>query len=223
MHQFSDSPWKDVSWSPELGIFCAVGNTGTTAMISSDGIIWTSVTVPNRSWKSITWSSELSRFCAIATSGGTTDRCMVSSTGLSGSWTIQDVADSSIQWGSITWSPQLSLFCIVSVQSSLFFETSPTGLTGSWETRSVPNTNLYNSVTWSPDLQIFCAVSYSGSVNRAIISNNNFSDYVTSTTIGTQGITDMTISAQNLTIGSSANKYYDGPIIQIIQQFLVQT
>ncbi|MDO9542684.1 MAG: hypothetical protein Q7J98_10220, partial [Kiritimatiellia bacterium] len=67
----ADSNWTSVCWSPELGLFCAVANTGTgnRVMTSPDGITWTSRTpAANKMWLSVCWSPERGLFCAVAIS-----------------------------------------------------------------------------------------------------------------------------------------------------------
>ena len=59
--------WQSVVWSPEIGIFCAVSNTGTgdRIMTSPDGITWTTQTSPASSrWECLAWSPELYSFAA---------------------------------------------------------------------------------------------------------------------------------------------------------------
>ena len=74
-----DNQWRDITWSPELGIFVAVAESGTgnRVMTSPDGINWASNEVPSRSWESVIWSPELGLFAAVSDSG-TGDRVMTS-------------------------------------------------------------------------------------------------------------------------------------------------
>lgn len=65
----SDNDWYAVTWSPAIGIFCAVAATGsgTRVMTSPDGITWTTrVSAADNIWYSVCWSPELSLFCAVA-------------------------------------------------------------------------------------------------------------------------------------------------------------
>ena len=109
-----NNSWYSVTWSPELGIFCAVAISGTNnrVMTSPDGITWTSQTsAANNIWFSVTWSPELGIFCAVASSG-TDNRVMTSPDGIT--WTAQTSAVNNV-WRSVTWSPELGIFCAVSI------------------------------------------------------------------------------------------------------------
>jgi hypothetical protein len=69
-----------VTWAKELGLFCAVSDTGTgnRVMTSADGITWTSRTsAANNGWFSVTWAKELGLFCAVSYTG-TGNRVMTS-------------------------------------------------------------------------------------------------------------------------------------------------
>ena len=76
----ADNNWLGVTWSPELGLFCAVASSGTgdRVMTSPDGIVWTSRTsAADNTWYAVTWSPELGLFCAVSASG-TGNRVMTS-------------------------------------------------------------------------------------------------------------------------------------------------
>lgn len=150
--------WRNITWSPQLGIFCAVATTGTggRVMTSTDGIAWTTIQSPLLVWNSITWAAELGLFCAVAQSG-TGSRVMTSPDGIT--W-ITQASPSGQVWSDVTWSPDLRLFCAVSNVggSGNRIMTSSDGIT--WTTQ-VPGTNFLNnrSVSWSPELGIFCVVA----------------------------------------------------------------
>jgi hypothetical protein len=191
--------WNSITWSPELRIFCAVSQTGTDrVMTSPDGISWTPQTAPEANeWNSVTWSPQLGIFCAVSETG--TNRVMTSPDGIT--WTPRIAAEAN-QWNSVTWSPQLSLFCAVAISGTNRVMTSPYGIT--WTTHSAAGTNNWTSITWSPELLLFCAVSSDGT-NRVMISDNDFSDYDQSTTIGTQAVSDLLITGKDIDIGRSSN------------------
>src|SRR6185503_21212995 len=66
-----DNSWRDVTWSPQLGLFAAVAQSGTgdRVMTSPDGITWTArVSAVDTSWQSITWSPQLGLFATVASS-----------------------------------------------------------------------------------------------------------------------------------------------------------
>jgi len=76
----ADNSWVSVCWAAELGLFCAVANTGTgnRVMTSPDGVSWTARTsAVDNSWVSVCWSPELGLFCALGASG-TGNRAMTS-------------------------------------------------------------------------------------------------------------------------------------------------
>jgi hypothetical protein len=101
--------WYSVTWSPELGIFCAVsGNIPSSAMTSPDGITWTirTTTATNSSWQTVVWAPEISLFCAVATTG---DLLMTSPDGIV--WTARSVP-TGIQWQSVCWSAEHSMFVV---------------------------------------------------------------------------------------------------------------
>lgn len=114
--------WRSVCWSPELGLFCAVADTGGTAsdriMTSPNGTTWTARAAPNTNyWWSVCWSAELGIFCAVAYNGGTaSDRIMTSTDGLS--WSVR-TAPSTNGWVSICWSPTLGCFCSVAISGAV--------------------------------------------------------------------------------------------------------
>ena len=108
----ADNQWRSVCWSPELGLFCAVADTGTgnRVMTSPDGITWTTRTsAADNGWFSVCWSPELGLFCAVSLNG-TGNRVMTSPDGIT--WTTRTSAADN-QWLSVCWSPELGLFCAV--------------------------------------------------------------------------------------------------------------
>jgi hypothetical protein len=153
----ADNSWVSVCWAAELGLFCAVSESGTgnRIMTSSDGTNWTTRVSPaNNNWSSVCWSPELNRFCAIASSG-TGNRVMTSSNGID--WVTRGSAADN-DWRSVCWSAELGLFCAVaSGGTSNRVMTSPNGF--DWTIRtSVGSNNSWQSICWSKDLRLFCAV-----------------------------------------------------------------
>ena len=58
----ADNSWRAITWSPELGLFCAVSysGTGNRVMTSPDGITWTAGnSAADNQWLSVAWSPEL--------------------------------------------------------------------------------------------------------------------------------------------------------------------
>jgi hypothetical protein len=164
----ADNNWLGICWSPELGLFCAVADSGTgnRVMTSPDGITWTTRTsAADNSWRSVCWSPELGLFCAVSNSG-TGNRVMTSPDGIT--WTTRtSAADNS--WRSVCWSPELGLFCAVSNSGTgNRVMTSPDGIT--WTTRTSAADNSWLGICWSPELGLFCAVADSGTGNRVMTS-----------------------------------------------------
>jgi hypothetical protein len=108
----ADNNWRAIAWSPELGLFAAVADTGTgnRVMTSPDGVTWTIRTsAADNNWAAIAWSPELGLFAAVAYTG-TGNRVMTSPDGVT--WTIRTSAADN-NWAAIAWSPELGLFAAV--------------------------------------------------------------------------------------------------------------
>jgi hypothetical protein len=102
--------WVALTWSSELGLFCAVSSVGTI-MTSSDGLSWATQTTPTANdYRGISWSPQLSLFCVVSISG-IGNRVMTSPDGTN--WTSR-VSAVDNDWFSVSWSPELGLFCAVS-------------------------------------------------------------------------------------------------------------
>jgi len=152
----ADNSWQSVCWSPELSLFVAVAKTGTDrVMTSSDGITWTSRSVPDGEWYSVCWSPELSLFVAVSMYG--TYWVMTSPDGIN--WTSRTAAANNI-WQSVCWSPELSLFVAVGQSGTHRVMTSSDGI--NWVSKTAAANNSWFSVCWSPDLALFVAVAISG-------------------------------------------------------------
>ena len=167
----ADNLWRAVCWAPELGLFAAVSNSGTSdrIMTSPDGITWTTRTTPNNEWLDITWSPQLGLFAAVGNSG-TGDRVMTSPDGIT--WTSR-TSPADINWRSICWAPELGLFVAVAVGpigTGNRVMTSPNGIT--WTSRTSAADNDWNSICWAPELSLFVAVAISGTSNRVMTSPN---------------------------------------------------
>jgi cytoskeletal protein CcmA (bactofilin family) len=154
----NDNFWKSVCWSPELGIFVAVGSpfnviSSNIVMTSTDGINWTLRTAAAaRSWTSVCWSPELSIFVAVASSG--TNKVMTSPDGIN--WTIR-TANYNSTWTSVCWTPELGIFVAVANAGTQRVMTSTNGI--EWVLRNSAAVLSWNSVCWSPELGIFAAVA----------------------------------------------------------------
>lgn len=108
----STNSWRSVCWSPELGLFCAVSDTGNgdRVMTSTDGINWIYRTTPaDNEWDSVCWSSQLSLFCAVSDTGSS-NRIMFSFDGIT--WSLAQTSVNN-DWKSVCWAPELAIFCSV--------------------------------------------------------------------------------------------------------------
>jgi hypothetical protein len=160
----TNSTWQSIVWSPELDLFVAVADGGTSSVMTSpNGINWTARSVPeDNTWKSVAWSPELNLFVAVAGSG--TNRVMTSSDGIN--WIARAAAEANT-WVSLAWSPQLGTFVAVSSDGTNRVMTSSNGI--NWTARAASAANVWSSVAWSPSLQKFAAVANSGT-NRIMTS-----------------------------------------------------
>lgn len=101
----NDVRYVEAAYSPSLGRWCAVANTGTAAQMvatsDDNGATWTARTASvAQTWNSIDWSPDLSLFVAVASSGVGT-RAMSSPDGIT--WTTRtssaDEAWKQVRWG----------------------------------------------------------------------------------------------------------------------------
>jgi len=160
-----DNVWIGIDWSPELGLFAAVANSGTNrVMTSPDGVVWTARTISSRDWRAITWAPELGLFVAVAAGGAAAGQVATSLDGIT--WTDRTSSQAN-EWRSITWSPELTLLVAVASSGTNRVMTSPDGIT--WTNRTAAAANIWNEVRWSPQLLLFAAVSESGT-NRVMTS-----------------------------------------------------
>ena len=159
----ADNSWNSVVWAPELRLFVAVSSDGTIrAMMSTDGINWTTGGSKAAAWTSVTWSPELGIFVAVAPAN-----VMTSPDGTN--WTIYSVPSAN-NWNSVTWAPELGIFVAVASTGTgnTRVMTSPDGIT--WLNRTSPADNEWRSVIWVAELGMFAAVASNGTGNRVMTS-----------------------------------------------------
>ena len=162
--------WRNVCWSPELGIFVAVSEDGSSrVMTSSNGINWTgrtSAIIEANNWRGICWSPELKIFVAVGYGGS--NRVMTSPDGIN--WTGRLSANETSYWLGVCWSPQQGQFVAVAYVGSKKVMTSPDGT--NWTARvSANENNEWSNICWSAELGLFVAVTHNGS-NKIMTSPN---------------------------------------------------
>lgn len=152
--------WNSVCYSRELGLFVAVGESGSgqRVMTSPDGRVWTlRNSAADLTWKDVCWSPELGRFVAVS-STGTSTKAMYSSNGIN--WALGSL-EIGAGWSSVCWAPELQIFVAVgtSIVGNNKVAVSSDGI--SWTTYIDTNSGQnWESVCWSPELGIFVAVAY---------------------------------------------------------------
>ena len=149
---------RGICWSPELGLFVAVGDSGNNrVMTSPNGITWTSRIATSASrWYSVCWSKELGIFVAVSRD----IQVMTSSNGIT--WISRTPASGAGR--SVCWSPELILFVAVSDNA---VARSSDGIT--WIASSGIPQGEWVCVCWSPERRLFVA----GSVNFARIMTSS--------------------------------------------------
>lgn len=164
-----------VAWSPSLGMFAATTSGSGTNKIqtSTDGLSWTTRTVPSGSWNSICWSPSLGMFVAV---GNGTNRVVTSTNGTT--WTARSA--SSVNWTKVIWTDGLNMFvAIASVAGTTCIMTSANGTSWSNRTAAVANGTVFVDIAWSSQLSrlvIFCgAEGGSGTDYYHQYSNNGTS------------------------------------------------
>ena len=175
----TDFSSRSVCWSPELGLFAAVGYGGVTT--SPNGITWTSISlVDSIDLHCVCWSPEIRLFVAVSNS--LTNKVITSPDGTT--WTAIITASETIIWRSVCWSRELGIFVAVAESGANRVMTSPNGTTWT-RTLSANETSEWRSVCWSPELGLFVAVAPNGT-NKVMTSSNGI-DW-TSRTQASEGV-----------------------------------
>jgi hypothetical protein len=98
-----DNVWRSVCWSPKIGLFVAVSDSGSNrVMTSNNGINWISRSaVGVNLWYHVCWCPQLELFIAVGTN------CVMSSPdGIN--WTSRTSAQAN-NWFGLCWSPELGI------------------------------------------------------------------------------------------------------------------
>ena len=151
--------WNAPCWSPELSIFVASSNGGTSSnsnvMYSYNGINWTQTSqiIPNNSWSTPCWSPHLRIFVAVAQT--TSNNVMYSDDGKN--WTLKTATDN-YYFKSVCWSAELVMFVAVASSASNNVMYSYDGI--DWTTISFGSG--WSNICWSAQLGIFLAITSYG-------------------------------------------------------------
>ncbi len=158
---------RGIAYSPELGLFVAVGPQGTGGptgtkgefAISSNGSSWSVGSFGYAGGpvfvRAITWSSELRLFVAVGGNGNSGDATFISTSPDGTTWTTQsDPFSASFRSANcVTWSPQLGLFLLGA--DSTLLATSPDGALWTPHTSGYSAGNAVSAAAWSPALGLF--------------------------------------------------------------------
>lgn len=141
-----------VCWSPDLNLFCAVGQSGAV-ITSPDGLIWTGRTAAEANdWECVCWSPQQALFVAVSLNG--TNQVMTSPNGTT--WTARAESEANL-WVGVCWAAELSLFVAVAASGTHRVMTSPDGIT--WTNRTAASADAWVRVAWSPSLSLLVAVA----------------------------------------------------------------
>lgn len=161
---------QGVCWSPDLGLFVAVGRTESSVpsiWTSPDGVTWTGRSNPMDAGGfagvfGVAWSPAQARFVAVGQSGDTAVQVVTSPDGVT--WTGHGAPFKVVsldRGNAVAWSPDLSLWVAATTTADRgAVWSSPDGTT--WTFRAGLWTGSGNggawSVAWSHELGLFCAV-----------------------------------------------------------------
>ena len=145
--------WNAVTWSEELGIFCAVASIDTVyankrTMTSSDGINWTiGNTIIDSHWRNVIWAKELNLFVSVASDGAWWEprQCMVSSDGVN--WTPKYIDNTAMySFTGIVYDNSNSLLITNTSDGRIF--TSSDGTT--WTQQLPVTTDFLSDIAYAP-------------------------------------------------------------------------
>lgn len=175
---------EKVDWSPQLGLFCAMGDNVKT---SPNGTAWTARTQGNaNNWRDIVWAAELGLWfaCANGLPAGT-NNVQTSPDGIT--WTASASATTGT-WRQLGYSPQLGQVCLCQSASSPGIQTSD----------SVP----YSQVTGIPASgagSVLYAVKNGEPVNLLVTVNDAAAQTALAALVGGDGIQEDYIQDNRIT------------------------
>ena len=155
--------WTKMAYSPELGVFIALAGASSmaTASYSTDGITWTSKSLPStRIWTDICWSSDLNKFFIVSDCTSTsTNGFAYSADGIT--WTATNAPVSGVKFTSISCIKATGIL-MVGYSAANYYYYSSTGLTNSWSNTGMitGGKTTWSKVAYSPKLGLYAAVRY---------------------------------------------------------------
>jgi len=213
--EVSLNSWGDVAWSPQLGLYVAVADSGTgnRVMTSPDGTTWTDGSISDFSWDGILWS-DLGYFLGIARDG------YVAYSNEGFNW-IESALSGTIRGG--CWSKELGIFVIVgndTIYTSSLKNRKPTNDNvfdneynsidedGTWNFNSLTTNSLTLSIIGDVDTAIQGKQDeLSAGTNISIVDNVVSCDltgstniYITGGVISTTGLQNESTGGTNITI-----------------------
>lgn len=157
--------YRDICWSPELGMFaaCCGSTTSNQVVTSTNGATWTQQTSPSgtASWQSICWAPEPRIFVAVGTTGTSdvTTSAMTSPDGLT--WTLRTCPTNPQNgWAGVVWSSTLKKFIAFGGWVDNRVMTSDDGYNWNVPTTIMPSA-VFRSPIWVDEYEMFVAGSNS--------------------------------------------------------------
>jgi hypothetical protein len=172
------STYQSVCWSPELGIFVAVGSNNNYRIATSrDGIVWTSNYIPNynTTLKTVCWCNTIGLFIAGASDTNNTN-IITSPDGMN--WTTVSLNNYTAAINNIEWSEELNMAIAVCDGGQPYLY-SYDGI--NWIPQAPVVGYDWKNIKWLSEVGIFVSVgsgtcnivySYNG-INWILIDTNN--------------------------------------------------
>ena len=169
----TNSSLSYMTWSPEVGLFVAVGGSSATNSIftSPDGVTWAARSNPASGSNVLTgvvWAPEMGLFIGLTNY----NTPITSPDGIT--WTAR-TGNGSGTWITCAYSPQLKLFVAMGTSYSAGVLTSSDGVNWTRTTTGFPSYNggpSGSSTIWVPELGIFCSVLAFMTSSNCLVSSD---------------------------------------------------
>ena len=169
----TNSSLSNTTWSPEVGLFVAIGGSSATNSIftSPDGVTWTARSNPASGSNVLTgvvWAPEMGLFIGLTNY----NTPITSPDGVT--WTAR-TGNGSGTWITCAYSPQLKLFVAMGTTYSAGVLTSSDGINWTRTTTGFPSYNggpSGSSTIWVPELGIFCSVLAFMTSSNCLVSSD---------------------------------------------------